>query len=407
MLNQPLADRLRPESLDDMVGQQHLFGKNGVVRKMLEGGRVTNMIFFGPPGTGKTTAANIVAKQSGMTLYKLNATTASLSDVKDVITQSQNMFGAAGTLLYLDEIQYFNRKQQQSLLEYIEDGRVTLIASTTDNPYFCIYNAILSRCAVFEFKPVTANDIKKALLRGLDMLNKESGKDITIEDKALDFIAGVAGGDVRSSLGVLENVYSIAKNTITETDAKEFTPSFTGNFDRQGDVHYNLLSCLQKSIRGSDPDAAVFYLARILEGGDILSACRRLLVIASEDVGLAYPQAAIMAKACTDAAKELGLPEAAIPLANLTVALATAPKSNSAYMAYAAAKNDFLSGMGQDIPLHLQSPLFKGYKYPHDYSDHYVKQQYLPDDLKGKKYYEFGENKTEQAAKAYWEKVKK
>ena len=407
MLNQPLADRLRPESLDDMVGQQHLFGKNGVVRKMLEGGRVTNMIFFGPPGTGKTTAANIVAKQSGMTLYKLNATTASLADVKAVISEAQNMFGASGTLLYLDEIQYFNRKQQQSLLEFIEDGRVTLIASTTDNPYFCIYNAILSRCAVFEFKSVGANDIKKALLRGLDVLNKESGKDIAIEDGALDFIAGVSGGDVRSSLGVLENVYSIAKEKITESDAKEFTPSFTGNFDRQGDVHYNLLSCLQKSIRGSDPDAAVFYLARILEGGDLLSACRRLLVIASEDIGLAYPQAAILAKACTDAAKELGLPEAQIPLANLTVALATAPKSNSAYLAYHMAKDDFLSGKGQNIPVHLQSPLFKGYKYPHDYPDHYVAQQYLPDDLKGRKYYEFGENKTEQAAKQYWEKVKK
>jgi len=406
MINQPLADRLRPDNLDDMVGQSHLFGKNGVVRKMLEGGRVTNMIFYGPPGTGKTTAANIVAKQSGMTLYKLNATTASLSDVKDVISQSQNMFGASGTLLYLDEIQYFNRKQQQSLLEYIEDGRVTLIASTTDNPYFCIYNAILSRCAVFEFKPVSGKDIGKALLRGLDMLNRESGKSIEIDDNALEFIAGVGGGDVRSALGVLENVYSIAKGRITENDAKEFTPSCTGNFDRMGDVHYNLLSCLQKSIRGSDPDAAVFYLARILEGGDLLSACRRLLVIASEDVGLAYPQAAIMAKACTDAAKELGLPEAALPLANLTVALATAPKSNSAYNAYAAAKNDFLSGLGQDIPVHLQSPLFKGYKYPHDYPNHYVKQQYLPDDLKGKKYYEYGENKNEQAAKAYWEKIK-
>ena len=406
MQNQPLADRLRPQSLDDMVGQAHLFGKNGVVRKMIEGGRVTNMIFFGPPGTGKTTAANIVAKQSGMTLYKLNATTASLSDVKDVIAQSQNMFGAKGTLLYLDEIQYFNRKQQQSLLEFIEDGRVTLIASTTDNPYFCIYNAILSRCAVFEFKPVAAKEIQKALLRGLDALNAESGKGITIEDGALDFIAGVGGGDVRSALGVLENVYSIAKKTITEEDVHAFTPACVGNFDRQGDVHYDLLSCLQKSIRGSDPDAAVFYLARILEGGDLLSACRRLLVIASEDVGLAYPQAAILAKACTDAAKELGLPEASLPLANLTVALATAPKSNSAHDAYAAAKADFLAGLGQEIPVHLQSPLFKGYKYPHDYPDHYVKQQYLPNDLVGKKYYEYGENKTEQAAKAYWEKVK-
>ena len=407
MQNQPLADRLRPMTLDDMVGQQHLFGKNGVVRKMLEGGRVTNMIFYGPPGTGKTTAANIVAKLSGMTLYKLNATTASLSDVKDVISQSQNMFGSSGTLLYLDEIQYFNRKQQQSLLEFIEDGRVTLIASTTDNPYFCIYNAILSRCAVFEFKPVGASDIKKALLRGLDVLNRESGKEVEAEDSALDFIADVAGGDVRSSLGVLENVYSIAKKCITEKDAREFTPSFTGSFDRSGDVHYNLLSCLQKSIRGSDPDAAVFYLARILEGGDLLSACRRLLVIASEDIGLAYPQAVMMAKACTDTARELGLPEGQIPLANLTVALATAPKSNSAYLAYNAAKSDFLSGKGQDIPLHLQSPLFKGYKYPHDYPDHYVKQQYLPDDLKGRKYYEFGENKNEQAAKQYWEKIKK
>ena len=406
MINQPLADRLRPESLDDMVGQTHLFGKNGVVRKMLDGGRVTNMIFYGPPGTGKTTAANIVAKQSGMALYKLNATTASLSDVKDVIAQSQNMFGANGTLLYLDEIQYFNRKQQQSLLEYIEDGRVTLIASTTDNPYFCIYNAILSRCAVFEFKPVSNKDISRALLRGLDTLNKESGRNTGIDDGALEFISGVSGGDVRSALGVLENVYSIAKNTITESDAREFTPSCTGNFDRAGDVHYNLLSCLQKSIRGSDPDAAVFYLARILEGGDLLSACRRLLVIANEDIGLAYPQAAIMAKACTDSAKELGLPEAALPLANLTVALATAPKSNSAYNAYHMAKSDFLAGKGQDIPSHLVSPLFKGYKYPHDYPDHYVAQQYLPDDLKGKKYYEYGENKNEQAAKAYWEKIK-
>ena len=407
MLNQPLADRLRPENLDDMVGQQHLFGKNGVVRKMLEGGRVTNMIFFGPPGTGKTTAANIIAKQSGMALYKLNATNASLADVKAVISEAQNMFCASGTLLYLDEIQYFNRKQQQSLLEFIEDGRVTLIASTTDNPYFCIYNAILSRCAVFEFKPVGERDIKKALLRGLDALNGEYNRNVTASDGALDFIAGVAGGDVRSSLGVLENVYSIAKDTITESDAREFTPSFTGNFDRAGDVHYNLLSCLQKSIRGSDPDAAVFYLARILEGGDLLSACRRLLVIASEDIGLAYPQAAMYAKACTDSAKELGLPEAALPLANLAVMLATAPKSNSAYLAYHAAKDDFLSGKGQDIPLHLQSPLFKGYKYPHDYPDHYVAQQYLPNDLKGRKYYEYGENKNEQAARSYWDKVKK
>lgn len=256
-----------------------------------------------------------------MDLHRLNATTASLSDVRDVIAQSKNMFGAAGTLLYLDEIQYFNRKQQQSLLEYIEDGRITLIASTTDNPYFCVYSAILSRCAVFEFKPVAAADVRRALHRGLALLNRETGRDMQIDDAALDFIAGAGGGDVRASLGVLENVYSVAKERIGEADVKSFMPTFTGNFDRVGDVHYNLLSCLQKSIRGSDPDAAVFYLARILEGGDLLSACRRLLVIASEDVGQAYPQAAILAKACTDAAKELGLPEGAIPLSNLTVSL--------------------------------------------------------------------------------------
>ena len=407
MQNQPLADRLRPTSLDDMVGQTHLFGKNGVVRKMLDGGRVTNMIFYGPPGTGKTTAANIVAAQSGMTLYKLNATTASLADVKEVIAQSKNIFGAAGTLLYLDEIQYFNRKQQQSLLEYIEDGRVTLIASTTDNPYFCIYNAILSRCAVFEFKPVSSGEIVRALLRGLDLLNRESGQKITADGDALADIAGIGGGDVRAALGVLENVYSVAKDKITSAAVRDFTPAFTGNFDRSGDVHYDLLSCLQKSVRGSDPDAAVFYLARILEGGDLLSACRRLLVMANEDIGLAYPQAAIYAKACVDSAKELGLPEAVIPLADLAVMLATAPKSNSAYLAYHAAKADLLKGLGQEVPVHLQSPMFRGYKYPHDYPNHYVRQQYLPNDLAGKVYYTYGENKNEQAAKAYWDAIKK
>ena len=403
---QPLADALRPQELSDVCGQQHILGENGLLRRIIESGSVPNMIFYGPSGTGKTTVANLIAKKTQRKLCKLNATTASSADIKEIYAQLDTFLAPNGVLLYLDEIQYFNKKQQQTLLEYIENGKITLIASTTENPYFYVYNAILSRSTVFEFKPVPRAEIKRALRRGLDALNADSGRETAADEDALDFIAGVGGGDVRSALGVLENVYSVAKDRITRADAEQFTPAFVGNFDRAGDVHYDLLSCLQKSIRGSDADAAVFYLARILEGGDLLSACRRLLVIAAEDIGLAYPQGIILAKACVDSARELGLPEAVIPLADLVVALATAPKSNSAYAAYHAAVGDLQAGHGQEVPLHLQSPLFKGYKYPHDYPNHYVKQQYLPGDLAGRQYYVFGENKTEQAAKVYWDKIK-
>ena len=400
----PLADRVRPKSFDDIAGQSHLFGKNGILRRMMSRGVIPSMIFYGPPGCGKTTAASIIAGQSGKTMYRLNATTASLSDIKDIAKDTGGMLGIGGILLYLDEIQYFNKKQQQSLLEYLEDGRITLIASTTENPYYYIYDALLSRCSVFEFKHVAAEDIE-------NHISKIAGREypgFTFEEDTLKMIAEASAGDVRRALTMLEvAVNSSENNNVTAELVSALIPSASqGNFDRDGDVHYDLLSGLQKSIRGSDPDAAVFYLARLLQGGDLISPCRRLMVIASEDIGPAYPMAPVIVRACVESARELGLPEARIPLVNATVILATAPKSNSAYSAYAAAEDDIKKGKGTEIPAHLRSPQFKGYKYPHDYPNHWVQQQYLPDDLKDREYYKFGENKTEQAAKAYFDKIK-
>ena len=422
-MSRPLADTVRPNSFDDMVGQEKLVGKNGILRRMVESGRITNMIFFGPPGTGKTTAANIVAEASGMTLRRLNATTAGLDDVRRVIDETSTLLGSGGILLYLDEIQYFNKKQQQSLLEYIEDDRITLIASTTENPYFSVYNAIISRSAVFEFTAVSPSDIKRALIRAFERLNTDN---VTLEPDALELMSQLGAGDVRRALGILESAYSLAAyssydmpDSIAESDSElnngrkitrelvdSLTPKVLGSFDRAGDVHYDLLSCLQKSIRGSDPDAAVFYTAKLLGGGDLLSVCRRLQVIAYEDIGLAYPLAGVVVRACVESARELGLPEARLPLAEAAVLLATAPKSNSAHDAINAAAADIAAGKGQTVPTHLRSPKFVGYKYPHDYPNHWVKQQYLPDDLVGAHYYEYGPNKTEQASKQYWEKIK-
>ena len=397
------AEELRPKSFDEIVGQEHLFGKNGVIRKMTEAGRITNMIFYGPPGTGKTTAAEIIARESNMVFHKLNATSASLSDVKEILGTTNSLFCTGGVLLYLDEIQYFNKKQQQSLLEYIEDGRVTLIASTTENPHFYVYNAIISRSSLFEFKPVPASEGVRALRRGLDYLNNQNGTSKTADDSVLTYIAKSTAGDVRRSIVLLENTYFAADDTLTEEIVDGFNVR-VGNFD--DDTHYDLLSCLQKSIRGSDPDATAFYLAKLLSLGELISVCRRLQVIASEDVGAAYPMAAVITRACCESAKELGMPEARIPLANAAMMLATAPKSNSAYMAVNMAMEDIEKGLGREVPTHLQSPLFKGYKYPHDYPYHYVEQSYLPKDLNNKKYYFYGDNKTEQAALAYAEKIK-
>ena len=403
MTNVRTAEALRPKDFDEIVGQEHLFGKNGVIRKMTEAGRVTNMIFYGPPGTGKTTAAEIIARRSGMVFHRLNATSASLSDVKDVLASTNSVFCTGGVLLYLDEIQYFNKKQQQSLLEYIEDGRVTLIASTTENPHFYVYNAIISRSSLFEFRPVSPKEIERALTRALDYLNGEYKTEKKAAVGALEYIGKSVGGDVRRAIVLLENAYFAAEDEITQNIIDNFNVRI-GNFD--DDTDYDLLSCLQKSIRGSDPDATAFYVAKLLELGELISVCRRLQVIASEDVGLAYPMAAVITRSCCESAKELGMPEARIPLINAAIMLATAPKSNSAYNAYAAALSDIEAGKGKEVPIHLQSPLFKGYKYPHDYPYHYVKQDYLPNDLRGKKYYVWGDNKTEAAAEQYAKKIR-
>ncbi len=412
MRNEQLADILRPTSFDHIVGQSHLFGERGAVRRMVESGRITNMIFFGPPGTGKTTAASVIAARSGMEFRRLNCTSASLSDVKQVLAETSNIFGAGGILLYLDELQYFNRKQQQSLLEYMEDGRVTLIASTTENPHFYIYNAIISRSSLFEFKPVKPQEMLPALSRALAHLNNENGTEIVADDELLFYVASQVRGDVRRGIVLLENAYFAAgdegtsprKGSITKEQVQSFHVG-VGNFN--DDTHFDLLSCLQKSIRGSDPDATAFYVAKLCAAGELISLCRRLQVIASEDVGLAYPQAAAITRACCQSAMELGFPEARIPLINAAIMLATAPKSNSAYLALDAAMQDIEAGKGTVAPLHLQSPLFKGYKYPHDYTCNYVHQQYLPDDLRGRKYYQPGENKTEQAAKLYAEMIRR
>ena len=414
----PLSDLIRPKTIEDMVGQTHLLCKGSVLHSMIESKKITNMIFYGPSGCGKTTLANIIAAQSERKLYKLNATTASISDIKDIINDC-NMFTAPnGILLYLDEIQYFNKRQQQSLLEFIENGKITLIASTTENPYFYIYNAILSRCTVFEFKPVEASEIKKALLRAFKQLELNEKLKIDIEDSAVDFISTACGGDVRKAINTVEllSIYaSTNKKKIDIDTVKQCAQKSSMRYDRDGDAHYDILSAFQKSIRGSDENASLHYLGKLIESGDIQSICRRLLVIACEDIGLAYPTAITIVKACVDSAMMLGFPEARIPLAQATLLLATSPKSNSAICAIDAALSDIRSGKGSSIPSTLRDAHYTGseklghgldYKYPHDFKNNYVKQQYLPDDIKGAKYYNFGSNKYEKANEEYWKKIK-
>lgn len=420
MYDKPLADEIRPASLDDVVGQKHILGENGMLRRIVESGQIPNMIFYGPSGTGKTTVARIIAERTNRTLRKLNATTAGIGDIKAIIAELDTMLTPGGVLLYLDEIQYFNKKQQQSLLEFIEDGRIILIASTTENPYFCVFNAILSRSTVFEFKHIPASEAEKAAERAVHIMEERMGVKSRLENGVLRRIGSACGGDVRKAINAVELLFLTGKAengvlNITLEDTLAISQRSAMRYDRDGDEHFDALSALMKSLRGSDPDAALHYLGRLLEVGDLIGACRRLLCSASEDIGLAYPQAVPIVKACVDSALQLGLPEARLPLAEAAIFLATAPKSNSACLGIDAALADIRAGKTGPVPRELQNvhadgagfEREQGYKYPHNYSGHWVKQQYLPDVLKNARYYEYGDNKIEQAAKSYWEAVKK
>lgn len=419
-MTNPLADRIRPKSLDEVVGQRHLLDKGKALYNLISSGDIPNLIFYGPSGVGKTTVASIIANRTNRSLRRLNGTTASIQDIKDIVAEIDTFTAPNGILLYLDEIQYFNKKQQQTLLEHIENGKITLIASTTENPYFYIYPAILSRSTVFEFKAVSSEDIEPAVKRGFDILAEENSVRLEIDDEVIGRIASGCGGDVRKAINSVENCFFASPTVdggkhITLQIAKELTQKSAVRYDKEGDEHYDIVSAYQKSMRGSDPDAALHYLARLLEAGDLPSACRRLAVCACEDVGLAYPQIIPIVKSAVDIAMMVGLPEARIPLADAVILVANAPKSNSGASAIDAALEDVRSGNYGRIPRQLQNKHFDGddaevkgqfYLYPHMYKNHWIPQQYLPDEIKDKHYYEYGPNKNEQAFKNYWDKVK-
>ncbi|MCR8745169.1 replication-associated recombination protein A [Romboutsia lituseburensis] len=412
----PLADKIRPTNIDEVVGQSHIIGNDKILNRIIKSSFLPNMIFFGPPGVGKTTIAEIIAKESNKSFYKINATNSSLDDIKKVISQLDTINNIDGILLYIDEIQSFNKKQQQSILEFMENGKITLIASTTENPYHYVYKALLSRSSVFEFKPISDIEITRGLKRAVEILKEDSYMDISYTEEGLIDIARISDGDMRKALNTLEMVvYSTRPNVnnivdITSENVKKNTFNKILNYDRKGDSHYDILSAFQKSIRGSDPQAAIHYLARLIKGEDLISICRRLLVIASEDIGLAYPNAIVIVKACVDSAMQIGFPEAKIPLAQATLLLATSPKSNSVYLAISDALDELDNEFIMDIPNHIKDAHYKGakelgrgveYKYPHDFKNNYIKQQYLPDGIKNSEYYKPQNNKTEQNIKKY------
>ena len=420
MAYRPLADEIRPQSLDEVVGQKHILGQDGLLRRIIDSGSVPNLIFYGPSGVGKTTVANIIAQKTNRPLHRLNATTASISDIKDIMADVGTLMAPEGVLLYLDEIQYFNKKQQQSLLEFMEDGRITLIASTTENPFFAVFGAVLSRATVFEFKQITAEDAIPAIDRGISIMEKRLNVQVECEAGVREHIAASCGGDIRKAMNAVELLLSAGKKRegkllVTLKDAETVAQKSAMRYDREGDAHFDIASALMKSMRGSDPDAALHYLARLLEAGDLITPIRRILCSASEDIGLAYPMAVPIIKACVDNALQLGLPEARLPLSEAVILLSTWPKSNTSYKAINAALADVRAGKVGDIPRHLQNvhadscgmERKQGYKYPHDYPNRWVDQQYLPDELAGVHYYDYGMNKTEQAARRYWEEIKK